>query len=71
MLPVKLSATLGQVKKESKDVTGRGIGMNPPRMLREFGDTKQGLLILAYFSLGYGGFHSMCILLPSDLSVVL
>lgn len=45
--PVKLNATLGQMKKKSKDVTGRGIGLNLPRMFWEFGDTKEGLLILA------------------------
>lgn len=68
---VKRNATLGQVKKKSKDVTGKGIVMNPPRMLWKLGDRKKGLLNLAYFSLHYGFFHCMCILLPPDLSVVL
>lgn len=69
--PVKLHVTLGQVKEKSKEVTSKGIGMNPPRVLWEFEDTKERLLILACLSRGYGGLHCRCILFPLHLSVVL
>ena len=63
---------MGQVKKKSKGVTAKGMGMNPLVMSWELGDTTEGLLILACFSPCFGGLiHCRSIKFPPDLSVVL